>query len=177
MKRMLNVRNSIITALCITIILMGIGFAFLSIKLEQKNADKPVFDVSFINVSNISTVKGGALEPIFNSSITNRGKELNMQLTLNAPRDEMVYKAIIRNVGTIPAEIIDLKETPDYQNDITAISKIAPVTITHNDIIGHTLEPNEEIELKITVTYNQSTTIERKQISYNLALITGTKVN
>ena len=40
MKKTVNIRNIIIVMLCITIIFMGIGFAYLSVILNEKNNEK-----------------------------------------------------------------------------------------------------------------------------------------
>lgn len=171
MKKMINIRNSIIIMLCITIICMGIGFAVLSMQLSKEKKEEPYFNVSFVKVKEEPSAKGGTLSPIGSHSITNNGKELNMKFTLNVPNDELAYSIIVKNEGNIPAKIINIKETPDYINDVTAASEIYPVTITHSDIIGKVIEPGEERVIKLMVLYNQSQIKKTKEISYNLSLI------
>lgn len=174
MNTKINVRNLIIVMLCITIICLGVGFAFLSIELEEKGKEQNTFKVSFTKVQSKTPVKGGKNTPTGTSSITNQGSTLTMNLNLNVPYDELAYTVIIKNKGTLPAEIINLIETPDYQTDMTAKQQIAPVTITHNDIIGKVLEPNEETELKITAIYNSTLNPTPKKIAYKLNIITAT---
>ena len=49
LKNLINIRNLIIVVLCITIISLGIGFAFLSVELEKEYMNKFVGSVvSFI---------------------------------------------------------------------------------------------------------------------------------
>lgn len=175
MKKRMNIRNLIIVILCVTIICMGIGFILLSSKLQTLKQEQPTFNVSFKKINAETPVKGGKTSPYGSNSITNQGKTLNMQLNLNAPRDELAYTIIIKNEGTLPAEIINLVESPDYINDPTSAQKIAPVVITHNDIIGKILEPKEETELKVVATYTNTTDITPKKISYQLNLVCASK--
>ncbi len=174
MKTRINMRNLIIIILCITIICMGISFAYLSVKLEKKNQQKEIFDVSFTKISNKSHVKGGQIAPSGTHSITDQGKTLNMHLILNMPHDELAYTVIIKNEGTIPAEIVSIKEFPDFTNNISAEQSILPLSISHNDVIGEVLQPQEEIELTITAIYNPTTSITSKTIDYQLSVIATT---
>ena len=48
MKKNINIRNIIIVMLCITIILMGLGFAFLASRLDDEKNKVDTFDVSTI---------------------------------------------------------------------------------------------------------------------------------
>ncbi len=172
MKKMIRLRNSIIIILCLTIILMGIGFIVLAMQLTNpsKNA---VFDTSFIKVKDISYVKGGKVSPTAKSSITNRGKEINLDMTLSTSYDQVLYTILIRNDGTLPSEIIDVKANPDYSNDILKES-IDPITISYSDIVGKILNPGEEVELKVSATYNESSVNIKKNVKYQLSLITAT---
>lgn len=171
MKKMINIRNSIIIMLSITIICMGIGFAVLSMQLSNKNEETPYFNVSFTKVKEEPSAKGGTIAPIGSHSITNNGKELTMQFTLNVPNDELAYSIVVKNEGNIPAEIVNIKETPDYTNDVNSANLIYPVTITRSDIIGKVLEPGEEETIKLMVLYNSSNTKKTKKFNYQLSLI------
>ena len=64
MKNILNIKNSIILVLCITIISMGIGFIVLSIELKSKQKEVNIFDIIYTDVEIISSIKGGKKEPI-----------------------------------------------------------------------------------------------------------------
>lgn len=171
MKKMINIRNSIIIVLCVAIIFMAIGFAFLSMQLTDLKKEEPNFNLSFVKIKSQPSAKGGIVEPIGTHSITNNGKEINMNFTLNVPNDELAYSIVIKNEGNIPAQIIDIKENPDYTNDVTAMNQIYPVTITRSDLIGKVLEPGEEEEMKLVVLYNPSAKKIKKEISYQLYLI------
>ncbi len=171
MKKMISVRNGVIIALCITIICMGIGFIVLSVELDKQKKEVNSFDVSFMSYSKVSSTKGGKIDPKGKLEIVNDGKELDMNFTLNAAHDELSYDVVIRNNGTISAEIVDLMASPDYTS-YKFSSLLDPVTITTNDLIGRELEPGEETDLKLTLYYNPSTLTGVRSFNYKLGLIT-----
>lgn len=172
MKNLLTIRNAIIILLCITIISLGIGFAYLSMKLEkQSNLD---FNVSFTKITQKTPVQGGTQKPSCKTEIMNSGKTLNMQFNLYTPRDELSYEIIIKNEGTLDAKIINLIEEPDYLNNAGEAKNILPVTISHNDIVGKILKPEEEIKLTINIVYSYSATVVAKQIPYQIHLLVST---
>jgi hypothetical protein len=154
---------------------MAVGFIIISLKLEAEKNEVQTFDVSFIKVDKTSSIKGGSMDPTGTVDITANQKELDMTFNLNAPHDELSYTVIIKNNSTTSAEIVDLMESPDYDETYYK-NLITPVTITHTDIVGKVLEPSEELELKITVYYNPtSLTVTKKTINYKLGLITKSK--
>ena len=171
MKKMISVRNGVIIALCMTIICMGIGFIVLSVELEKSKKAVSSYDVSFTSVSKVSSTKGGMIDPEGYINVIKDGKELDMQFTLNVAHDELTYNVVIKNKGTIPVEIVDLMESPDYSsNNFNGL--IDPVTITVNDLIGREIAPGEETDLKINLYYNPSTLKGSRSFNYKLGLIT-----
>ncbi|MBR2678673.1 MAG: hypothetical protein IKE63_04570 [Bacilli bacterium] len=172
MKRILNIRNNIIIVLCVTIILMAIGFIAISIELKTYRDKEESFNVVFRDISKQSSVKGSSKEPLSEVSIDSSGKIINMKFSLFAAHDELTYKAIIKNNGTLPAKIVKVLRNPDY--DMEAYKKlIHPVTITTSDIEGKSLSPGEELEYKMVIYYNPSINNNvPKNFSYNIALIT-----
>lgn len=171
MKKMINIRNSVIIILCVTIVCMGIGFIVLSMKLEDMKNEVGKFDVSFRKVTKDSSTKGGNINPVGDVKIAAEGKELDMNFLLNTAHDELSYSVIVKNEGTLDAVIVDLIESPDYGNS-KFNSMIDPVSITYNDIIGKELKPGEEVVLKITVFYNPSTITGKRSFDYKLGLVT-----
>ena len=172
MKKMLSIRNNIIIVLCITIVLMAIGFIAISVKLKAYRDKEESFNVVFYDVSKKNTIKGSSTAPVGNVTIDSSGKILNMDFSMFAAHDELTYSVIVKNKGTLPAKIIKVHKNPDYSIS-TYKSLIYPVTITTSDIEGMTLLPDEELEYKITVYYNPSINkATPKNFSYNLALIT-----
>ncbi len=172
MKKMLYIRNNIIIILCVTIVLMAIGFVALSVRLKAYQEKEESFNVVFYDVSKQSSIKGSSKAPIGETSIDSSGKVLNMNFSMFAAHDELTYVTTIRNKGTLPAKIIKVLKNPDYSIE-TYKNLIHPVSITTSDIDGRTLLPGEELEYKITIYYNPSVNKNTtKNFSYNLALIT-----
>lgn len=172
MKKMINIRNTIIIVLCITIVLMAIGFIAISVKLKSYRDKEERFNVVFYDVSKQNVVKGSSQSPVGQATIDSSGKILNMNFSMFATHDELTYTVTIKNTGTLPAKIIKIHKNPDY--DIEAYKQlIYPVNITTTDVEGRTLSPGEELEYKINLYYNPSTNkVVTKNFNYNLALIT-----
>lgn len=171
MKKIKNIRNLIITMLCLTIICMGIGFACLSMKLEEKNSEQPSFNVSIIKVETDTSVKGGYIAPTGTNKIINEGKTVDFTFDLNSPKDELAYTITIKNTGTIPAKIIKVLATPDYINDKKEAASIAPVTIIHNDIEQTILAPSKEVKINLVASYGMGNTANKVSIPYQLTIL------
>ena len=172
MKKMINIRNNIIIVLCITIVLMAIGFIAISVKLKAYKDKEESFNVVSSDISKKSTIKGSTKSPVGEVSIESSGKVLNMNFSLFAAHDELTYTATIKNKGTLPARIVSIHKNPDY-NISTYKNLIYPVSITTTDIEGKTLLPGEAIEYSITIYYSPSISGNTpKNFNYNLALIT-----
>lgn len=168
MKKPINIRNSVIVILCVTIITLAVGFIVLSIELETKK--NQVFDISFKKIDKVTSIRGGNIEPIGDIKILSEGKILDMNFTLSNVHDELIYKATIKNEGTISARIIDILETPEYSKSLS--TSIKPLSISYTDIEGKILEAGEETEIKISVVYNPTEKQGKKNISLKLGLIT-----
>lgn len=168
----INIRNLIITLLCITVIILAVGYSVLAIRLDAYKNKQEKYEVIFTDVSDDESVKGGNEEPECTTSINDDGHTISMNYTLNNAQDEMAYQVTIKNTGTIKAKIIDIVSTPDYINEKIAINSIKPVTITKTDISGKVLEPDEEVTFKVVAVYdNPSSGV--KKIPYKLSLITA----
>lgn len=172
MKSLVKTRNWIIIILCFTIICMGIGFAVLSMELENQKNNHPRFSLEFTKAEQRSLVQGGLNTPNVNSSIINSGQTINIGFELYAPRDEIGYKVIIKNTGNVKAEIVNIIEKPDYINDLSVAQTILPVKISHNNIIGKTLEPEEEVELNIVAIFDYNALPMDMKIPYQLSILT-----
>lgn len=171
MKR-ISIRNLIIVLLCVTIICMSLGFSITASKLEKLKNKREIFNVEFVQVIEETSVKGGLTLPTGRNKITNNGQTLNLAFNLYSPADELSYKVIIKNKGTLNAEIVDIIKSPDYVNDSKYKNLIYPVVVTTTDISGTKLASGEEKEIKITVTYKETANITNKNISYQLSLLT-----
>ena len=173
MKKLINVRNSVIIILCITIICMAIGFIVISVDYTKKKKENLSYSVIFTKIKKLSSVKGSTIEPKGTVNINENKAEIDMNITMNSPHDELSYTATIENEGTVPIEIVDIIESPDYKLD-SFKKLITPVTITLSDIEGKTIEPKESLDLKIVFYYNGTPT-GSKTFDYKLGLITKTK--
>lgn len=171
LKKLINIRNLIIVILCLTIISLGIGFAILSIELEERSDENLIFDVSITDVKQNTSIKGGINSPIAKHLISQNEKTLTTQINMYAPYDELSYTITIENRGTITAEIIDLIENPDYLKDNNAKISIAPIEISHLDIIGEVLKPGEKTELKIVASYKPTLTVVPKAFTYKITVV------
>lgn len=172
MKKMINIRNSVIIILCITIICMAIGFIVVSIELKKQKDIKNSFNVEFTKIVKSSSVKGSTTEPIGLAQIDNNRHLIHMNFQLNATHDELIYTATIKNTGNIAAKIIDIIESPNY-HDKQFSKLIDPITIQISELENRVLQPEEEVELKIIVYYNPSSLEHnKKEFNYSLGLLT-----
>ena len=115
MKNMINIRNSVIIILCMTIVVLGIGFIVLSVELKKKSDETYTSNLVFSNIKKTSSVKGSDKEPKSKAEITSSGYELDMNFNLNSSHDEVTYLATIKNKGTLPVEVVDVMESPNYR--------------------------------------------------------------
>ena len=168
---MIHIRNSVIVMLCITVICMAFGFIVLSVHCKNEADKIDSFDVSFSDVRKTSSVRGTDLEPYGNIDITNSGLELDMSFVLNGGNDELSYIATIKNNGTLPAEIVDVIESPDYREDSFKKS-ISPVSISISNVKGKIIPPGDDVELKIVVYYTPRSSLNSpKSIPLKLGLL------
>ena len=173
MKKLINVRNNVIIILCITIICMAIGFIVISVDYTKKSKKNLSYKVVFTKIKKLSSVKGSNVEPKVTVNISENQSEIEMKITMNSPHDELSYIATIENEGTVPIEIVNIIESPDYKLD-SFKKLINPVTITLSDIEEKVIEPKELLDLKIVFYYNGTAT-GSKTFDYKLGLITKTK--
>ena len=176
MKNMIHIRNSVIIILCITVVLLGVGFIVLSVQLDRKNNEIYTMDVVFNSVKKTSSVKGSEKEPTSNADIISNGTELDMKFNLNSIHDEITYVTEIKNKGNLPCEIVDVMQSPDYNNPEFE-KLISPISINISDVKGKIIPPKEKIDLKIVVYYNkrENVSINPKSFSYRLGLITKSR--
>ena len=172
MKNLLNVRNSVIIILCITIVFMAIGFIILSIEYTKNRKDAS-YNVVFTKIKKSSSIKGSNIDPKGEVKILDNATEIDMNITMNSPHDELSYIATIENQGSVPIEIVDIMESPDYKHD-TFKKMIFPVTITLSDVKNKVIEPDETLDLKI-VFYYSLTDNGVKNFNYKIGLITKSK--
>jgi hypothetical protein len=152
---------------------MAIGFIVISIDYTKRNNEDLSYNVSFTNIEKLSSVKGSTIEPKGKVKINDNSNEISMQITMNSPHDELSYTATIENQGSVPVEILDIMESPDYSIP-TFKNLIDPVTVTLSDVKGKIIPPHETLKLKIVFYYN-SGNASTKTFDYKIGLITRSR--
>ena len=172
MKKIIQTKNNIIIiALCFTIIFMSLGYIIL---FSRKDTEEYSYNVVFSQVTKSTTLKGSEKTPISSYKIINNN-EILFKYTLYYPYDEIAYVVHIENKGTIPCEIVDIMESPDYSS-AQLKNMISPVSIKLSNIKGKIIPPNEAIDLKVSVTYNPtSKEIITRNFDYKIGLITRSR--
>lgn len=156
MNKYIKIKNTVIAALCVTVILMAAGYVVLSIKLDNIKNEKSSFEVIVKKVKKVSSLKGGSKDPIGDVRISKSQMAVEMEYVLYEPHDEMTYEIIVQNRGTIDATITDIITSPDF-SDIKTASSYEPISIMVTSIDGKILAPGEEATIKVSVFYNPTT--------------------
>lgn len=173
MKRLVKNKNILIIILCITIILLSIGYALIAIRLKEREATDKIYDVSITNIQEGTAIRGGEVLPTSKSDIINGNKTADFTFNLQNPGDTLTYIITIKNNGNLKAKIDGLAESPDYINNDDEASRISPVIINHNDITNQELNPGEEINLTITVEFSNSGNAKEIKIPYQVSILTS----
>ncbi len=171
MKKTANIRNLIIVMLCVTIIFLGIGFAYLALVLENDRKEKPILEVTITKIVEETPIKGGLVSPTGIKELKNSNKTLNFNFIMYTPQDELTYTITVENTGNQPAKIEDIVTYPDYLHDSKLRDNLYPITITHNDLKGKVLSPEDELELRIVVTYNQGKNVGQVSVPYQMTVL------
>lgn len=171
MKKLVKNKNLIIMMLCITIILLSIGFTLISMRLA--NQEENMYDVEIVNIQQGTAIRGGTTLPTGEASITNNGKTADFTFQLSTPNDMLTYIITIKNNGNLKAKIDGLAESPDYLNDNNQANSILPVIVKHNDIVNQELNPGEEINLTITVEFASSGQTTKRTVPYEISILTS----
>lgn len=174
MKNKIGIKNILIVLLTITIIVVCMGFIFLSNKLQAKNNEQPVLKVEFTKIKRETSVQGGIESPSEKTEIINEGMTAKFKFILNTPQDELSYTIIIKNTGTLPAKIVDILSSPNYTDDEINRNNILPVVITQTPITNNKLKPGEELNIKLVVSYGMGGENIQQKIPYELTILATT---
>ena len=158
MKRLVKNKNILIIILCITIILLSIGYALIAIRLKEREATDKIYDVSITNIQEGTAIRGGEVLPTSKSDIINGNKTADFTFNLQNPGDTLTYIITIKNNGNLKAKIDGLAESPDYIN---------------NDDEASRIYPGEEINLTITVEFSNSGTAKEIKTPYQVSILTS----
>ena len=173
MKRLVKNKNILIIILCITIILLSIGYALIAIRLKEREATDKIYDVSITNIQEGTAIRGGEVLPTSKSDIINGNKTADFTFNLQNPGDTLTYIITIKNNGNLKAKIDGLSESPDYLNSNTQANMILPVIINHNDITNQELNPGEEINLTISIEFTSNGLPMEKIIPYKISILSS----
>lgn len=173
MKKIINNKNLIIMVLCLTIILLSIGFTLISIKLEEKNTEGKMYDVEIVDIQEGTAIRGGTILPTASTDIVDNGKTANFTFEMSTPKDSLTYIITIKNNGNLKAKIDGLAESPNYTEDNNQANSILPVMITHNDITNQELKPGEEIKLTVTAEFASSGQPMNKTVPYQISILSS----
>ena len=159
-----NLNNLIISVLSLTIILMGIGFIYLSMKVTSLEKNKSKYEVKILNIEEGTIINGTKKTINNNYNITDNNKTVEFNFKLNDLKDSLSYQIIIKNTGTLPAQIDNIIERTNYDKNY--------LNIKTNDILGEIIEPNEEIKLDITISTTKKEILS-KDVAYKLSILTS----
>jgi len=166
MKKMM-VKNLIIVALCLTIVFLSVGFCVLSMKLDEYREESASYNVSIDRIVMGTVVNSGNIKPFSSYDITNEDKTVKFIFQLYNPNDSISYSVFIKNKGNIPAKIDKVIESLNYNK-----SELYPIQITYDDIDGKVLNPNDEVELVVSINYGNGLSKYNK-IPYEISILTS----
>lgn len=169
MSKQRNVRTGIIFGLCALVLCMGVGFAYMSQTLNINgtvNVEDASWDVNIASVTAGTPVQGATDVPKGSASITDEGKTANFEVNLYAPGDALTYTVVVKNDGTIPAKVSEVKETVT-----NADSKIK---FNYDNIEGTKIAANGgTATMNVSIEYDKNTTslATAAQINYQLTVL------
>lgn len=173
MKKLIKNKNLIIMILCLTIILLSIGFTLISMKLKAEENSKKSYEVEIVNIQQGTAIRGGTVLPTGDTKIIDNGKTASFNFYMSTPKDTLTYIITIKNKGNLKAKIDGLSETPDYINDSNQAKLILPVIIHHTNILDQELNPGEEIKLTVTAEFSETGQIVQKTVPYKISILTS----
>lgn len=173
MKKLVKNKNMIIVILCITIVLLSIGFTLIAMRLREREENDKIYDVSIVRVQEGTAMKGGETLPSGKYKLEDNGKTANFTFNLSNPNDSLNFTITIKNNGNLKAQIDGIAESPDYSNDNNQKNSILPVTISHNDITNQELNPGEEINLTVTAEFSSSGQAMNRTVPYKISVLSS----
>lgn len=166
-----------LVSLSLTLIVLTGGFVVLSMKLKDEKNKVEVFDVSFVDIQKVSSIKGGDNDPNGKLEITSLGKIVNMDFDLFMEHDQIQYDIKIVNNGTISASIVDLFMNSEGIND-------RDVSISLSDLSGKIIDPGEEITARLSIYYSGATSggdvqkrVVEKKVTGQIGLLVESNTN
>lgn len=143
-------RNIVIGVLCSALLVMGVGFAYLTSALTingsvgVKNA---TWDVKF---TNIATVANPTSTNVSNA-ISEDGLTANFNVLLTQPGDTVTYTLTVKNSGTIDAKISNIEATTP-----TETTGNKAIKFSYEDIKDRVVKAGESTTMAVTFTYDST---------------------
>lgn len=164
MREKIKLETTIILLLSITIVFVGIGFIYLSMKYNSVKKTKEKYEVNITKIIKGNVINGSNKHITTNSEITDNKKTAKFSLNLKNNKDSVSYIIVIKNTGSLSAQIDNIIERTNYSKDL--------VTIKYNDIVGEVIEPGDEIELELNVL-SPNKNILSKDFIYQITILTS----
>ncbi len=164
MREKIKLETTIILVLSITIVFIGIGFIYLSMKLNQAKENKEKYEVNITKIVKGNIINGSNKSIETDSEIIDNKKTAKFKLNLKNVKDSVSYTIVIKNTGTLSAQIDNIIERNNFPKDL--------VTIKYNDIVGEVIEPGDEIEMDLNVI-SPNKKILSKDFVYEITILTS----
>ena len=162
MKKLVKNKNTIIAILCLTIIVLSIGFTLIALKLKERESKNKIYDVSIVRIQEGTAIKGGEILPTGTSKIENNGKTADFEFKLNNPKDTLTYIITVTNNGNIPAKLMSVP-------DVTTINGEEPTEVQFNVSVldeKMVLQPTETAQIAVVAAWpNTSEEIPEGEVS------------
>ena len=140
-------RNAIIIALLITVVFMSVGYAFLSVKIDNESmttsmATKNYIDVRVKTISSVETV-GNAYDV---KSLISDDNEVTLYPSFLEKEDSVIYTINIKNYGNSDATLENITIDADSEDIVCSLESLNA---------GDILYAGESKMFKINVSYSE----------------------
>ena len=157
-------KNVVIIALCLTLIFMGVGFAALSqnLTINATGTITSSWDVHFDSVEDdTAALTANTANEGVSTSATGAGTTVaNVAFTLAKPGDQVQYKFVAKNYGTIKAGLATATAALDEETYVSRTITVdgADLTMGADDVVltpaNLVLNQNDTAEVIVTYTFN-----------------------
>ena len=158
-----NSKSIIIAGLLVAIVVMSIGYAALSSKLQINGTTQITssWDVSIESIT-LASKSGTAAEV---EAATHNGTSANFNVELKSPSDKITYNVVVKNNGSLPAYLhsisglTDLPENVDSGIYFNAVSPTGPLTVNTDPALSTRLAPGESHTIVVVAGWTAADTI------------------
>ena len=115
MREKIKLETTIILLLSITIVFIGIGFIYLSMKLNQAKENKEKYEVNITKIVKGNIINGSNKSIETDSEIIDNKKTAKFKLNLKNVKDSISYTILIKNTVTLSPQL----DNTIYRNNFT----------------------------------------------------------